>query len=64
MDLGPAPEDDDDSITTALHEGIAKKIKSCGANALASILDMVEKAVEQLFRAASLSAQGGIHAMV
>lgn len=54
---GTAPEDNYDSVTTALYEVIADKVKSQVSNALATIPDMMEDAVEQLLHAAKLKAQ-------
>lgn len=45
MELEPALEDDDDSITSALPEVIADEVKSQEANALATIPDVVEEGV-------------------
>lgn len=60
----PTLDKDDESIAIALHEVISDEVKSHMANALATILHKVEGAVEQLFRAATLSAQGRVRTMV
>lgn len=60
VEPGPALEDDDHLIATALQEVIANEVKSQVTNALGTIADMVEESVEQRLCAATLSAQMGI----
>lgn len=49
VEPGLAPEYGDDPIATALQEVIGDEVKSLLANAMDTILDMVEEAFEQLF---------------
>lgn len=55
---GPASEHDDASIAPTSQEVISYEVQSEVANALATVQNVVEVAVEQLFRAATLRAQG------
>lgn len=55
-----APEEDDDLIATVLQEVIANEVRSQVTNALATMLHMMEKTVEQFFLSATLGARGGI----
>lgn len=64
VESGPAPEDGDDSIATALQEVIPDEVKSQVKNAMVEVLVMVEGAVEHLFQASTPSAQGGICTMM
>lgn len=64
MKPGPAPEGDDDSLGTAIQELVDDEVKFQVAIALATILDMVEKGVEQIFRAATHSAQVRFHTVM
>lgn len=48
MEVGRSPEEGDDSIATALQEVSTDGVKSQVANVLATILDKVEKCVDQL----------------
>lgn len=54
----------DDSIATALPEEVADEVKQQLKNVMAAILELVEVAVEQLFRAVTLSAHGEIRTVV
>lgn len=50
----PALEDEDESIATVLQEVIANEVENQVAKALATIPDITEEAVEQLFFAFSI----------
>lgn len=64
MEPGPTSEGYDDSIAIELKEVIADEVKSHVANALATILVTVEEAVEQLFRATTVTPQVVIRTVV
>lgn len=61
---GPAQENEDDLIATALQEVITDEMKSQVANELETIPDMAEEAAKLLFRADNLSAQVAIRTAV
>lgn len=61
MDPVPAPKDVDHSIATALQAVITDEVRFTVAKALATILDIVEEAVQKLFLAAGINLQEGIH---
>lgn len=60
----PAPEADDYSISTALEKLIDNKVESQVENALATIPNVVEEAIGQLFFAATLRDHPGIGTVV
>lgn len=64
MEPEHAHDNDDVSIATALEEVIADEAKSQVTNAWVTILEMLEKAVEQPFHSTNLNAQGEIRSMV
>lgn len=63
MKPGPSPEDRDDWMATALQELIADEVKSRVVKCVSLNPGQGEKAVEQLFCAASISDQGGTRTM-
>lgn len=64
VEPGPAPENADDTITTALPKVITNEIKSQVANLLATVLVIGEEAVEQIYRIGTLSARERIRNLV
>lgn len=59
LEPGPAPEDKHELLAPALQEMIVSEVKSQVADALAAVSELVGEAVVHLFRAPTLSAQGG-----
>lgn len=57
---GPAPEETIDSIATALQEAITYEVKWKVGKAMPAVPNILEEGVEQLLRAATLSARRGI----
>lgn len=64
MEPEPAPDDVDELFSTALREVIANEVMSQVANKLERILSILKEDFEQLFRAATTSAQGRVCTVV